>query len=156
MVTGNYDLVSWPLYIPCISRVYYTRRSQPPVFAQLVQDYLTWTNDLTTERQFIAGVVWHLDQEFQFWQSTMVNVSVGAETHQLARYWVDVGGPRPGQSSASFAAEQFVMLILIESYREDYSLGQNFGTNESNGTSNRDLWYRHIKSGAESGQYAFP
>ena len=83
------------------------------MFAQLVQDYLTWTNDLTTERQFIAGVVWQLDQEFQFWQSTMVNVSVGAETHQLARYWVDVGGPRPGKKcSASFAAEQFVMLVL--------------------------------------------
>ena len=82
------------------------------MFAQLVQDYLTWTNDLTTERQFIAGVVWHLDQEFQFWQSSMVNVTVGAETHQLARYWVDVGGPRPGQCSASFAAEQFLILVL--------------------------------------------
>ena len=137
-------------------RVYYTRRSQPPVFAQLVQDYLTWTNDLTTERQFIAGVVWHLDQEFQFWQSSMVNVTVGAETHQLARYWLDVGGPRPGQCSASLAVSRTISNVgFIESYKEDYSLAENFGTNESNGTSNRDLWYRHIKSGAESGQYVF-
>ena len=112
MVTGNCNLVYWPLFIAIYFRVYYTRRSQPPVFAQLVQDYLTWTNDLTTERQFIAGVVWHLDQEFQFWQSSMVNVTVGAETHQLARYWVDVGGPRPGQCRASFAAEQILILVL--------------------------------------------
>ena len=46
-------------------------------------------------------------------------------------------------------------LGLTESYKEDYLLAENFGTNESNGTSNRDLWYRHIKSGAESGQYVF-
>lgn len=74
-------------------RIYYARRSQPPVFTQLVNDYLNWKNDLTTERTVIAGVVWHLHEEFKFWQTRMVNIS----GHQLARYWVDVGGPRPGE-----------------------------------------------------------
>ena len=74
-------------------RLYYTRRSQPPVFPQLVDDYLQSKNDLTSERLEIASVVWALDQEFKFWQTKMVNV----KGHQLARYWVDVGGPRPGE-----------------------------------------------------------
>ena len=57
----------------------------------------------------------------------MVTVKRGNMTYQLARYWVDVGGPRP------------------ESYREDYSLAHNLGGEES------EVWYRHMKSGAESG-----
>merc|ERR1719410_1665864 len=55
-------------HIPNGNRVYYTRRSQPPVFTQLVNDYLSSKNDPTTERLDIASVVWHLDQEFKFWQ----------------------------------------------------------------------------------------
>ena len=57
-----------------------------------MDDYLNSKNDLTSERIEIASVVWELDQEFKFWQTKMVNV----KGHQLARYWVDVGGPRPG------------------------------------------------------------
>merc|ERR550534_2182416 len=110
-------------HIPNGNRLYYTRRSQPPVFTQLVNDYLSSKNDPTTERLDIASVVWHLDQEFKFWQSKMVNVN----GHKLARYWVDVGGPRP------------------ESYKEDFNLGNKLGTNQS------EVWYRHMKSGAESG-----
>lgn len=34
---------------------------------------------------------------------------------------------------------------MIESYREDYTLGQELNQTE------RELWYRHMKSGAESG-----
>ena len=94
MATGDYYLVieSKNLYVWIFFRLYYTRRSQPPVFTQLVNDYLSSKNDPTTERLDIASVVWHLDQEFKFWQTKMVSVN----GHQLARYWVDVGGPRPG------------------------------------------------------------
>ena len=84
-------------FIPNGNRLYYTKRSQPPVFAQIVQDYITSLDDPTTERTFIASVIQELEQEFQFWQDRMVNVSVGNQVHQLARYWVDVGGPRPGE-----------------------------------------------------------
>ena len=83
-------------FIPNGNRLYYTRRSQPPVFAQIVHDYITSLDDPTTERTFIASVIWELEQEFQFWQGRMVNISVGSQVHQLARYWVEVGGPRPG------------------------------------------------------------
>ena len=58
-----------------------------------MNDYLSSKNDPTAERLDIASAVWHLDQEFKFWQTKMVNVN----GHKLARYWVDVGGPRPGE-----------------------------------------------------------
>ena len=45
-------------HIPNGNRVYYTARSQPPVFALMVWDYINSTNDPTTERQFIASVIW--------------------------------------------------------------------------------------------------
>jgi len=114
-------------HIPNGNRLYYTARSQPPVFALMVWDYINSTNDPTTERQFIASIIWSLDKEFQFWEARMVSVSRGNVTHKLARYWVDVGGPRP------------------ESYLEDYRLAQNMNHNESS------QWFRHMKSGAESG-----
>lgn len=117
-------------HIPNGNRLYYTMRSQPPVFAQMVWDYLNWTNDLTNQRQFIAGIVWQLEAEFQFWQGRMVDITVDNVTHQLARYNVEAGGPRP------------------ESYREDYNLGESglLGDRE------KEKWYRDMKSGAESGE----
>ena len=57
-----------------IFRLYYTRRSQPPMLTQIVWDYIKWTNDLTTEREFIAGIIWDLHEEFQYWESKMVEV----------------------------------------------------------------------------------
>merc|ERR1712192_23812 len=53
---------------------------------------------------------------------------MGGTKHLLARYKVDVGGPRP------------------ESYVEDYSLASKLPEEEQ-----RD-WYVHMKSGAESGR----
>ena len=41
---------------------------------------------------------------------------------------MDVGGPRP------------------ESYKEDYDIGQSLGDNDK-----AEMWYKHMKSGAESG-----
>jgi len=115
--------------IPNGNRIYYTQRSQPPVFTMIVNDFLTWVNDPTTERQFIAGVLLQLDAEFRFWQSRMVNITINNQTHQLARYNVEVGGPRP------------------ESYWEDYSLGENSQLSDQE----KDKWYQDMKSGAESG-----
>ena len=35
---------------------------------------------------------------------------------------------------------------MLESYKEDFNLGNKLGTNQS------EVWYRHMKSGAESGK----
>jgi len=113
--------------VPNGNRLYYTRRSQPPMLTQIVWDYIKWTNDLTTEREFIAGIIWDLHEEFQYWESKMVEVKINNETYKLARYWVEADGPRP------------------ESYAEDFTNAQKMEESE------REEWYQHIKSGAESG-----
>ena len=117
-----------------------------------MEDYLNSKNDLTSERIEIASIVWELDQEFKFWQTKMVNV----KGHQLARYWVDVGGPRPGEyqqlqcdhKKGSLTREQYgrYTVSYLESYKEDFYLGNKLGMNQS------EVWYRHMKSGAESGK----
>eukprot|EP00092_Neocalanus_flemingeri_P028461 GFUD01030905.1.p1 GENE.GFUD01030905.1~~GFUD01030905.1.p1 ORF type:complete len:578 (+),score=170.64 GFUD01030905.1:384-2117(+) len=114
-------------HIPNGNRVYYTKRSQPPLFIQMVWDYLNATNNPETSRKFIAEVIWKLDEEFKFWQNRMVNVSMGNQTYQLARYRVEVDGPRP------------------ESYAEDYEQAAKLPE------AARKEWYVNMKSGAESG-----
>merc|ERR1711915_1174633 len=78
-------------------------------------------------REFMGEVVWQLHDEFNFWVQRMVSIQKGSKEYKLARYWVEVDGPRP------------------ESYSEDYLLSTNMTADE------RKLWYMHMKSGAESG-----
>jgi len=114
-------------HIPNGNRIYYVKRSQPPLLTQIVWDYLVANDDPVTRREFIAEVVWQLHDEFQFWVQRMVSIQKGSKEYKLARYWVEVDGPRP------------------ESYSEDYLLSTNMTADE------RKLWYMHMKSGAESG-----
>lgn len=127
MVDNFRDLIRRMGHIPNGNRVYYSRRSQPPMFAQIVQDYIDFTDDLTTRREFISEVVWQLEEEFNFWKQRMVNITTGDKTYQLARYRVEGDGPRP------------------ESYREDLELASKLPA------AARKEWYMHMKSGAESG-----
>ena len=97
MATGSIVLYCSQCNHENYHRVYYAKRSQPPLFTQIVWDYLNATNNPRTSREFIAEVIWDLDEEFRFWRSRMVNVSVGGKMYQLARYRVEVDGPRPGK-----------------------------------------------------------
>ena len=72
-------------------------------------------------------MIWQLDDEFKFWMNRMVNVSMDSKMYKLARYRVEGDGPRP------------------ESYEEDHSLAMKLAEGE------REEWYSHMKSGAESG-----
>jgi len=127
MIQNFQSLIKSYGHIPNGNRVYYTKRSQPPLFTQMVWDYLTVTNNPETSREFIAEVIWQLDDEFKFWMKRMVNVSMDNKMYKLARYRVEVDGPRP------------------ESYEEDHSLASKLAEGE------RKEWYSHMKSGAESG-----
>jgi alpha,alpha-trehalase len=93
----------------------------------MVWDYLNVTNNPETSREFIADVIWQLDDEFIFWMNRTVNVPINNKMYKLARYRVEVDGPRP------------------ESYEEDHSLARKLAEGE------RKEWYTHMKSGAESG-----
>eukprot|EP00090_Calanus_glacialis_P007349 TRINITY_DN15795_c0_g1_i1.p1 TRINITY_DN15795_c0_g1~~TRINITY_DN15795_c0_g1_i1.p1 ORF type:complete len:576 (-),score=166.82 TRINITY_DN15795_c0_g1_i1:129-1856(-) len=127
MIQNFQSLIKTYGHIPNGNRVYYTKRSQPPLFTQMVWDYLNVTNNPETSREFIAEVIWQLDDEFKFWMNRMVNVSMDSKMYKLARYRVEGDGPRP------------------ESYEEDHSLAMKLAEGE------REEWYSHMKSGAESG-----
>jgi len=127
MIQNFQSLIKSFGHIPNGNRVYYTKRSQPPLFTQMVWDYLNITNNPETSREFIADVIWQLDDEFKFWMTRMVNVSMDSKMYKLARYRVEVDGPRP------------------ESYEEDHSLASKLAEGA------RKEWYSHMKSGAESG-----
>ncbi|XP_014664066.1 PREDICTED: trehalase-like [Priapulus caudatus] len=89
-------------FVPNGGRIYYTRRSQPPLLIPIVNDYYVHTADL----DFVKGILEQLETEYKFWMKGKRRVTVnrnGAE-YILNRYDVEVGKPRP------------------ESYREDYEL----------------------------------
>ena len=109
----------------------------------MVWDYLNVTDNPETSREFIAEVIWQLDEEFKFWMDRMVNVSMGNKTYQLARYRVEVDGPRPGKRQI-YDMPAFD-LSCLESYEEDYTQAAKLPE------AARKEWYVHMKSGAESG-----
>jgi len=112
-------------HIPNGNRIYYNRRSQPPLFISMVQAYFEATHD----EKFIEENIEYLDKEFQFWMANRtITVNVGEKKHTLARYNVEVDDPRP------------------ESYREDYRDAQKFET-----IPEQEEFYQNMKSGAESG-----
>ena len=91
------------------NRVYYKRRSQPPLFISMVEAYYDSTKDL----EFIENNIDYLEQEFQHWmQNRSVTITKDGKDYTLARYNVEVDSPRP------------------ESYYEDYVQAQNFDTIE--------------------------
>jgi hypothetical protein len=52
-------------------------------------DYLNVTNNPETSPEFIADVIWQLDDEFKFWMNRMVNVPMDNNMYKLARYRVE-------------------------------------------------------------------
>ena len=132
------------------------------MFPQMVWEYINSTNDLTSERQFIASVIgsvsdrslgllrlcsafccswrWSLSSGWaEWWQSA------GAVRHIN---WRDTGwmlGVLGQVQTSPPAVRSDSELVFSESYREDFSLAQSLSQNQS------DRWYRQMKSGAESG-----
>ena len=52
-------------FIPNGNRVYFERRSQPPLFTSMAAEYLNATQDLAFLQRHIAS----LDAEFEFWRA---------------------------------------------------------------------------------------
>ncbi len=112
-------------HIPNGNRIYYERRSQPPLFISMVDAYYRVTEDDIFLRKHINA----MDKEFRFWMDNrMENKTEGGRVYKVAVYNVEVDGPRP------------------ESYREDYRDAQSFET-----PAQQTDFYMNMKSGAESG-----
>ncbi|XP_060643265.2 trehalase, partial [Anolis sagrei] len=124
MIRNFLHLVQQFGHIPNGGRVYYVRRSQPPLLSLMVEKYLAHTKDTTFLRESISL----LETEYHFWQEQRaINVSMGGRDYTLNRYQVPVGEPRP------------------ESYMKDVEVAA--GLDEA---SQRALW-SELHSGAESG-----
>lgn len=119
---GNFaSLIKTYGFVPNGGRIYYTGRSQPPLYIAMVEEYYDATND----KQFITDNIAFMETEFNFW---MTNRTLLVNGHRLAAYGENTLGPRP------------------ESYREDIATAANFTS-----AADKQLHYSQIKAAAESG-----
>jgi alpha,alpha-trehalase len=118
-------------FIPNGNRTYYTSRSQPPFFSQMVRLLADAKGD-----SVLINYLPEMEQEYAFWMSGADSLSPEAPAYRrlvrlpdgeiMNRYWDDNPSPRP------------------ESYKEDYELAQESERNAE------DL-YRNIRAACESG-----
>jgi len=121
MLRNFIDMVDVYGLVPNGGRIYYERRSQPPMLIAMVDAYVTATDDF----QFLHDHIHILEKELQFW---LENRTVDVKGHRLCRFSVEIDGPRP------------------ESYKEDYD-----AASQMEDVIQRQQFYIHTKSGAESG-----
>jgi alpha,alpha-trehalase len=118
-------------FIPNANRTYYVSRSQPPVFALMIDMLASHKGD-TVWDHFLP----YLEKEYAFWMKGADTLSSDHPTERrvvrlpngtlLNRYWDDSDAPRP------------------ESYREDIEVGRISRRNTKE-------VFRHIRAAAESG-----
>ncbi|KAL1137712.1 hypothetical protein AAG570_009408 [Ranatra chinensis] len=112
-------------FVPNGGRVYYTRRSQPPLLIPMVESYLEATGDYG----FIKDNIHTLEKEYDFWiNNRSVSVKKSGKTYRLALYSENSKGPRP------------------ESYKEDFRSAWALPDEDA-----RNEFYSELKSAAESG-----
>ncbi|VDN85668.1 unnamed protein product [Brugia pahangi] len=78
-------------FIPNGGRVYYLRRSQPPLFIPMVYEYYMATED----DDFLRSIMNTMEMEFNFWKtSRMINVTINERNHSVFYYRADSNVPR--------------------------------------------------------------
>ncbi|XP_050422492.1 trehalase-like isoform X1 [Adelges cooleyi] len=106
------------------NRVYYLKRSQPPLLIKMVSVYWVFSRDI----KFVYDHIKTLETEFNFWMSKRtIIVEKDGNRYIMAHYNTATKGPRP------------------ESYYEDKALA------ESLPDADKDELYTRLKSAAESG-----
>jgi alpha,alpha-trehalase len=92
MLQNFLSMVSKYGFIPNGGRIYYTRRSQPPLLIPMVKSYMDATNDVVFLRENINT----MEEEFQYWmRNHSVIVPKDGKEYTLAHYWAPSSGPRP-------------------------------------------------------------
>lgn len=108
-------------FIPNGGRIYYSKRSQPPLLAPMIKSYFDATKDV----EFAKFAVDILESEFLFWINNHTQIVNG---HTLAAYGDKSSGPRP------------------ESYKEDKDTSDVFKSDAE-----KEQYYSELKAAAESG-----
>ena len=112
MLQNFVQLIQAVGHIPNGNRIYYTRRTQPPLFISMVEAYYEvncivvyikvlqvnlFVLKATKNKSFIQENIAYMEQEFDYWmQNRTVSINVKGKNHKLARYNVEVDDPRPG------------------------------------------------------------
>nr|AEW67359.1 trehalase [Coptotermes formosanus] len=126
MLENFLSMVNTYGFIPNGGRIYYSRRSQPPLLIPMVKSYMDATKDI----EFLRKNIDTIEEEFQYWMKNhSVVVVKDGKGYTLARYSAPSSGPRP------------------ESYREDYESAQVLRTEAE-----RQNHYTQLKTAAESGR----
>lgn len=120
MIENYFYMVQINGNVPIGNRIYYKRRSQPPILTRLVSFYVTATNDT----DFAIKAAPFLDIEFKAWDSSNAVIVNG---HKLYIYGDITQGPR------------------IDAYREDTLLANTL-TNETD----KQTLYENLRCSAES------
>lgn len=124
MIDNFLSLVNRFGFVPNGGRVYYLRRSQPPLLTPMA--YLYYQNTKNTE--WLKKSIGTLEKELKYWSNQTVKVRQGLTQYTLLRYYAPSEGPRP------------------ESYGEDYATAGYFTDPQR-----KQQVYTDLKSGAESG-----
>ncbi|RCN46893.1 alpha,alpha-trehalase [Ancylostoma caninum] len=112
-------------FVPNGGRIYYLRRSQPPLFAPMVYEYYQATRDKDLIREMLPVI----EKEYNFWTSNRsLPITVNGEKMNMFQYRTPSTVPRP------------------ESYREDVMAAEDIA--EEN---DKRAFYQNIASAAESG-----
>lgn len=125
MIDNLLKLVHQYGHVPNGGRIYYIKRSQPPLLSHMAKLYYEETRDIAWLKKRIKL----LEKEVEFWRKNrMFSVSVHNRRYKLAAYRAESAGPRP------------------ESYYEDYTTASFLKSEDE-----RNKFYTELKSGAESG-----
>ncbi|CAJ0604764.1 unnamed protein product [Cylicocyclus nassatus] len=112
-------------FVPNGGRIYYLRRSQPPLFTPMVYDYYVATKDKELVRDMLPVV----EKELNFWKANRsITLNVDDEKITMFQYRTPSTVPRP------------------ESYREDVMTGEAISDENE-----KRLLYQNLASAAESG-----
>lgn len=113
-------------FVPNGGRIYYSKRSQPPLLIPSVKIYFDFTEDL----DYIERNIGTMEREFSFWLNNHTVSVLGKDgrNHTLAVYGDDSRGPRP------------------ESYFEDLHSAGIFASQEK-----KEHHFSELKAAAESG-----
>ena len=122
-------------FIPNGARIYYSERTQPPFFTQMVWAYYEVASsspDFTGSAiDILKDYASSLDKEYQFWMANRtMSVSVDSTTFVLNHYHAHSNLPRP------------------EGYAEDIQTATEAGIQD---TQSPQQIYRELASGAETG-----
>ncbi len=93
--------------VPNGGRVYYTRRSQPPLLTQMVDLVYSVTENVT----FLAEALPRLTREWEFWMGERV---ISVQGYTLNRYAVNIDSPRPEAYTEDLATANTLPLGELE------------------------------------------